>query len=787
MKKENVKTGMGEIPEYWRNFQIVQEVKKAIWEDPVRGEGKKVREKKYQASIAESLTDKRLGQHLKNETEGFHKRYKCEMALLTAQYNPNNMPSCIGAWEDIGRMEKDILDVLAEEEDVLYVVSTIEMHSGRTKKKTEKKGKKKGEKKEEKKKEGEKKIEMDEETTYSKEKMNVKTVEDIVGVFMYYEYPRKGGDKIEYKPATSWWEVRGRIVEYLEVTAGGQNAIVDQYITILKENPQTEIPKELYEMMMTTMNKLGVSKPTGISLKRYPHIHIAIGLTTKTGIIRDIRGTVGPKLHQYVPDLDIKKRGWESFRERKKGREVDLSEDWKILRYVMKNSRHEDTAKRLGRPTTTMVNFRNIEEVTKFYSYLYADTDLIITGDTRPREKPREVLKEIVITAPVIEKEPEKEKTGQTNLPKEVTEKRVAKTNLEKMLEMVETYLERNQMAITPRGTIYQRIAESKKSWRYWGTPGELYRKLTNKDTVGLLSKTKKDYEEYTSGGYEEILPYVKLNFKWIEFNDFYYYIPTSEIVKKTEEEFKNECFAYCAEIKYEQVYPELKVKPVEWLKILENSGYIREEELTEEGKLLVKGIYGLMMPKTHKSKGLALYGESNSGKSSIIEPITALYPQDVILRLTDAGGFGLARMMGRPQIVISEEHHKGRLRRDQELMLLEGNINMSVDIKHKTDETVYVEARTVFICNERDWAYKQNLLMGGQSAGSGQEIISQEVIDEAYANRLIFTEMRKIPAGKCSHEKREEMIEKEKGIIPLYTAKQQFGENAFKEMEQII
>jgi hypothetical protein len=156
-------------------------------------------------------------------------------------------------------------------------------------------------------------------------------------------------------------------------------------------------------------------------------------------------------------------------------------------------------------------------------------------------------------------------------------------------------------------------------------------------------------------------------------------------------------------------------------------------------------------------------------------------------LRLTDAGGFGLARMMGRPQIVISEEHHKGRLRRDQELMLLEGNINMSVDIKHKTDETVYVEARTVFICNERDWAYKQNLLMGGQSAGSGQEIISQEVIDEAYANRLIFTEMRKIPAGKCSHEKREEMIEKEKGIIPLYTAKQQFGENAFKEMEQII
>jgi hypothetical protein len=712
-------------------------------------------------AIVEGLMDKRLGEYLNAWIPHVHGALKCEMALLTIQYDPNRIKPAQKAWEEVSRLEKTVVDILGMEEDTLYVVSTVEMHSGRKKKG---KGKKEGKEKEE----------------VKEEILSVKTKEDVKGVFKKYN------EKMEYEPGE---EYLPRMYGYLKSIEGeGKELEMVREVAKLEEmKGGKEASETIYQITIGMINgrkvKIG-GESEEVTLKGYPHIHMAIAFTTTTGVIRDLR-TIAQKVLTYAHDVDIRKKDGTSMKVRR-GRKVDISNDGKVLGYVFKNARHEETAKALKKYPTTIYNYRNNGRITELYTAIYNNTAVIMSMDTNAREKIE--VKETTIKQEITKTQTTSE---QTNLAATVTNKPIVNTKLMQMLNMVETYLERNQMAITPRGTIYQRIAESKKSWRYWGTPGEMYKKLVNKETVGLLSKTKKDYEEYTSGGYEEILPYVKLNFMWIEFKDFYYYIPTSEIVKKTEEEFKNECFAYCPEIKYEQVYPELKVKPVEWLKILENSGYIREEELTEEGKLLVKGVYGLMMPKTHKSKGLALYGESNSGKSSIIEPITALYPQDVILRLTDAGGFGLARMVGKPQIVISEEHHKGRLRRDQELMLLEGNINMSVDIKHKTDVTVYIEARTVFICNERDWAHKQNLLMGGQKGGtgpvSGQEIISEEVIDEAYANRLIFTEMRKIPPGRCSHEKREEMIEKEKGIIPLYTAKQQFGENAFKEMGEII
>jgi hypothetical protein len=225
-----------------------------------------------------------------------------------------------------------------------------------------------------------------------------------------------------------------------------------------------------------------------------------------------------------------------------------------------------------------------------------------------------------------------------------------------------------------------------------------------------------------------------------------------------------------------------MKLTPIRWLRILENSGYIINGELTEEGQRIVSGLYSIIKPKKHKEKGIALIGESDSGKSSLIAPIILLYPKDAIVRITDAGGFGLARLTRDPEIVISEEHHKNRLRRDDSLQLLEGNINMSVNIKQKTEEDIFVKARVIYLSNEKDWAYKQSLSLLTKEGES-----PEDKMDNAYKNRLIFCEMRSLPTKEKSSDARDMMMKEERSIIPLYAAKVYFGVEAFKEMAIMI
>jgi hypothetical protein len=731
--------------------------------------------KKWVKGINDGLKDKGLGEHLNSWIPYVHGGLKCEMALLTVQYDPNIMSTSDEAWRDVLRMEKTVVDVLGMESEVLYVISVIETHPGKKGKTNQKKSKAKPKEKKEEKKE----VKVVEET------IKVESIKDVDELFKKYTHEFKE-ERVEDMKI-----VNERQKEYLRKTrealgnTENEKKMKEGIEVVLGLNTE-RLHECIYPMMIGMLNGTKIKKETKeeedenkeeVRLKGYPHIHMGVAFTTTTGIMKDL-GEMKRKLLMYVPDVDFRKKdGTSTSTRRRRGRQVDIENDAKILGYILKNSRHEGTMEKLGRMPVVVYNIRKESNISNLYGMLYKSTGAAMMEDVRPREK-------IEVKMPFILEIISDVNVGnvQTNLPKEVTNKPKAQTKLMQMINLVETYLERNQMAITPRGTIYERIKESRKSWRYWGTAGQLYKTLTTKETVELLNKTKKSYEEYTTGGYESIFPYINIDYKWIEFNDFYFYIPTGEVVKKNEEVFKYECFAYCPEVKYEQIYPEMKITPRRWLKILENSGYIVEGQLTEEGVKVVKGVYSIMKPKKHKEKGLAIVGESDSGKSSLIIPVILLFPRDTIVRLTDAGGFGLARLTRNPEIVISEEHHKNRLRRDEALQLLEGNIEMSVNIKQKVEEEVFVKARVIFLCNEKDWAYKQNislLTIDGEKP--------EEKIDAAYTNRLIFCQMRSLPVEERSADVRDMMIVEERSIIPLYAAKVNFGINAFKEMIEIV
>lgn len=711
--------------------------------------------KVYHKGINETLKDKLLGMYLNAWVQDAHKNLMCEMALLTLQYDPNRVKKADEAWGHVRQLEKTVVDVLAMEEDVLYIVSTVETHSGRKKKK-----------------------------------------------------------KTEPKPS---------------VPEGSVEVTVDQ-------------PSRL---------------------KDYPHIHMAIAFTTKTGVIRDL-STIARILLNYAQDVDIRKKdGWTS--KQKQGRKLDIANDAKILGYVLKNARHEGTMVRLQRTPTVVYNFRNNPLVTQLYSGLYEKTALILTGEINIREKIQ--LPTPMVQLQIIPHEPSA--PLETNLSSTVTEKPIAKTKIMKMINLVKTYLEQHQMAITPEGSIYERTPGSRKSWRVWGKPEQLFKDMVTIETVELLNSTHSDFMRYTSGGYKNIFPYLEMDFMWLEFGDFYFSIPTSNIVRKTDEPFEHECFNFFPEITYDMIKPVFRsdlIKPVHWLSILENSGYIVDGEPTKEGVLVIKSLYNLLMPKTHKSKELVLFGDSNAGKSSLIAPIQGILPKDKVQKIHDDGGFELAGLVSNPRLVISEEHHSKRLARDQALILLEGKIEDAVRAKHKELQNVEIKARSVFISNDLDWAYEKpknpleivapvpstvtvgppalsapspspatlqlqqkhlesTLAKMGELMKKAEEqlpsnpeqgmvlakqteetvMVTKEKdkitvlvgrretalqmsypIDKAYGNRLVFCRMSQMPEGKCDSEVRDEMIKMEQGKIPLYAAKVRFGEEAFKDVTSV-
>lgn len=704
-------------------------------------------------AINEGLKDKRLGEYLNAWVPQVHGALRCEMALLTIQYDPNRIRKAEEAWGEVSKLEKKVVDIMGMEEDILYVVSTVEMHSGR---------KKKGKGKEEKK-----------ETEVREEVLSVKTKEDVKGVFKKYN------EKLEYEPGEGYLP---RLYNFLKKIEGeGKEVEMVRELAKLEHMQEwNEATDAIYKVAIGLLNGRKVKsggENEEATLTGYPHIHMAIAFTTTTGEIRDLR-TVAQRVLEYAHDVDIRKKDGTSTKARR-GRKVDIENDAKIIGYVMKNARHEETGKKLERMPTTLYNFRNNRMVTELYTMLYNNTAVMMAMDVSAREK---VEIKVPFVLEILNPEPENK---QTNLGPTVTNKPITKKKKTQMMNIVKTYLEKNQMAITPRGTIYQRIKESKKSWKYWGMSQELYEEMCDPENFELLDSTRQQFFTYTTGKFKKLLPYVDLDYQWIEFKDFMYNLTTSEIIKENIERQPYESFAYIPETEYGDIYPEIRKKPERWFEILRNSGYMEGDRLTDKGIELIRGVNDIYKPKTHKSKSLVLHGESNSGKTSLIDPIYNLYPRDARMKITAAGGFELAGLVMRPQFVVSDEHDKGRLRRDQTLILVEGDVEMALNIKHKNTETVNVEARSAFICNEIEWAMKEGSkkesLLTIIDAETGKEINVIREIDKAYENRMLFCKMNALPEGKCSSVMRREMIEEEKGLIPLYVGKMIHGENAFR------
>ncbi len=714
---------------------------------------------KWSETINHTLKDKALGEHLNANIYELHGNLRCEMALLTVTFDPNIVKTPVEGWERINKLEMDIIEYLGREEDVTYAISTVEMHPM-------KKEKKKEEKKEE---EGivERGIEVLPETK-----------EDVEWIFGNLDADLK------YNPATRRYQVKERVLGYLGKAMPMHKEQMDGVIQqnlIAADGGGIEIGQELYETAGKVIKAMKGVK-MDVRLDKYPHVHIGIGLTTKTGIMRDLRTILRDVLEiGYAQDVDVRRRNERYSNKPKRGRKADVGDDAKIIGYIMKNARHSETASTLRRYPTRIYNFRGNEMVRNTYLKIYMKTPVVYEEVNRIIMPKLKAQFELVI----VEKEEK-----QTNLAQEVTmtDKPIPKSKLAQMIDMVEAYLEANQMAITPRGTIYQRIPESAKSWKYWGTPEDLYKKIVNRKNMEIMSATRTDYKEYTSGGYNDVLPYVDLDFMWIEYGDFYMHLPTGGVIKKSEnkeeaKKFKYECFAYFPEIKHEEINGIAVAPPELWGHILKNSGYINENVLTEMGKELVKDLYGITLPKEHKSKCVALYGEKNAGKTSIISVIIMLYPEDVVETITKAGGHELANLEGKQILYLDE--YEGDLGRGTTLKVTEGKVPMAINPKHKNLKTIKPEAKVVISMNEiGEWAYKDRKKQDATVLSIGEKEIKLGGMDEAIMARISFYEMKTMPHDPYASIKREIMLEREKGRIVLYMAKVKYGEHAFRVFE---
>lgn len=483
--------------------------------------------------------------------------------------------------------------------------------------------------------------------------------------------------------------------------------------------------------------------PEKLSSSNYPHIHLAVALKKNSDAsIREIRSFANMLLN-ICDDVDVRSKS-DRFGKKKKGRDLNIDNDAKILGYVFKNARFKDVYFSLGKryPCTLFNTYSNPNIDTLFDKFInescvfFNMKNLIIDS--------RNPIIPLVTDAPL--------------------------TNLDKMIRIVDDYLKRNLLKINSRGIIYQLLPGSKCTWIEWGDNDKLIKLITTKQNTNILRKSRADFDDYTKGGYDNIFDGITISFDWIEFNDFFLQLSTGKITKYP---IDAHCFAYF-NIKYSDINSILDKPPERWLRIIENSNYLDKGELTKDGHILLKDLFELLRPKKHKVKSAFLFGSANCGKTSLIRPILNIFPPSTIMTVTKANSFELGSLKPDTQIIFLDEFSPGTsgLNRDQFLKLLEGKVPMAINSKGVNLCTIISNSKIIILGNDPSWLYHLN----GSSLPS-------TYIDPAYLARIDPYPMIVIPDHLLSKSDLDDMLDNDTPHIILYLVKNYYGTSAFTDI----
>lgn len=665
---------------------------------------------------------KELFNYLKTTVGPIHDELGLQYCLLTLCFSPANIP-IRPAWNTIPHLETQIANLLQSQyPEIQYIISTIEVHpalkGNKKKAKTQKevaKAKKKrivvvGE--EEEKDDSEDDTDGDDDTTqYPDHEEHNRFIqrphhEDdldyrhqaIISVFRLYDYDLT--PSVEQKDENT---IVGRAVQFMDdnsISHSRNPTTCDElkrytnriYTEIVKlgvpekkveeikaflENPKRREGKDNEDFYPTLM---ATAQPA-TRLKGYPHIHMAIARTKLSNqLFRDLRVYMKAITDNTVfRDVLIEDKALDQCHHsisQRKGKILEASQEHPVG-YVLKNSQHAVVMNYLP-PTRfpcTLYNSHKLPKVNKLFDNISKSYSISING--------------VIPTTGVLEvKEDELS---------HLTKKQREENNI---LDRIAAYMITNKYAFVygAHGSvaIWQRKPDTISCW----VPTELDRKDLWAEMLSVRANIdmrphKQTYEQLSESKAQKIFPKIEINHYLTEFDGFIY----DRRSNTTTTIYTDPCYSHYPDIKLEDIPI---VLPEHFLIALDNSNYVdlKGKPLNDEGDKLLLLLFDVILKRLHKSKCPILWGESSSGRSSLIIGLASLYPSDKVKWMKNITSFSTGYSQGKKMVIFDEFK---KLLFEDISELLEGNRDQDLNTKNRDVITGKLDASVILIANKLD------------------------------------------------------------------------------------
>lgn len=456
------------------------------------------------------------------------------------------------------------------------------------------------------------------------------------------------------------------------------------------------------------LNLIAHHKEYGTKLSGYPHLHFAIAVSGVANI-----NTLGIDIINYISSLNIYPDP--TFTTPKFNKE--LNSDLKFggsLGYILKNHSNSyvnQTLKRFSNGNHAII--KSYVNTSYQVDYVNGLREFSIKGNKKYyRPIPMEI---IVYNTP---NRPEVEYINNTE-----PQVDPSKSSTNKLFVHIVEYMKAyNYVVLLDSKDIYKKVEGTKMTYEYHASIHDFIDYITSLDTfIGLKNKgeiekrmhvtsllvnNRKNIVDFSHKA-PIIFPYIELDFRMLEFEDFFFNTLTAEIYLDQDKYY---CHYYSPisikSLKYD--LKEFEDHSV-WLGIFKNSNIHKAE--------IYSFLFQLLRPKEFKSLSPIIYGESNAGKTSIILPFQNYYSTALTSTiLTNFSEYHVVDLIKDKLLAICEEANiilnKNELR-PLLLTLLEGS-TMVANQKHGTITNVDQEASICLLLNllENDTYYTDPAIM---------------------------------------------------------------------------
>jgi len=465
---------------------------------------------------------------------------------------------------------------------------------------------------------------------------------------------------------------------------------VEKIKGIIHEDKNTLFAVLTVEMHMgkkkkTTNEKMSKPKEDKYSgLEGYPHLHLVVYRTSegKLESFNELHSKLREQTSFGKSSGDINISGEEEYKPKQKARLK--TNNIRLLSYVLKNTRHEDSYKKLRE------SYEKYKE--RFLKYKDITLDCSILIDNSNDKEIIDFFKElnekkVVVHIPedkqiVDVKEKKPKAIHGKNGTRPIT---AAQEDLINCSVYVLKNMENKGLKLL-KDKIYIRKENTRRTWKYWGTIEKSIRGLMTLDEpvmYCLLSKHIDILIKNATGEGQILFPEIVINWFYIEFKDFFLHIPSQTCYKEIPENIA--CGMSIPAITLEQFLNE-DMTPHVWMSIIKNQSFSKDEEKLENFLTIY---YSTMLPLIQKAMILCLQGVSNSGKTSIVQPLRKVFPREVQGEIT-GGDFSFSGLPDYrliplddvPPNVLSNGHMKQLIEGGfKPLTINKKNVNSFMDI----------------------------------------------------------------------------------------------------------